>query len=48
LSLQPKAKTKAQGIKCFSQIDDGRISNNRDIWWLGQRTSTRKNGQDPW
>ena len=32
----------------YSRIDDGRIANNRDIWWLAQNTTTAKNGQDPW
>ena len=32
----------------YSRIDDGRIANNRDVWWLAQRTSTAKNGPDPW
>jgi prepilin-type N-terminal cleavage/methylation domain-containing protein/prepilin-type processing-associated H-X9-DG protein len=32
----------------LSKIDDGRVPNNRDIWWLAQRTSSMKNGPDPW
>jgi prepilin-type N-terminal cleavage/methylation domain-containing protein/prepilin-type processing-associated H-X9-DG protein len=32
----------------YGRIDDGRIPNNRDIWWLAQRTSTMKSGEDPW
>ena len=31
-----------------AQLDDGRVSNNVDIWWLAQNTTTAKNGQDPW
>jgi prepilin-type N-terminal cleavage/methylation domain-containing protein/prepilin-type processing-associated H-X9-DG protein len=32
----------------YSKIDDGRIPNNKDIWWLAQHTTTMKNGLDPW
>jgi prepilin-type N-terminal cleavage/methylation domain-containing protein/prepilin-type processing-associated H-X9-DG protein len=32
----------------YGRLDDGRIPNNRDIWWLAQRTSYRKNGANPW
>ncbi|HVK57253.1 MAG TPA: type II secretion system protein [Candidatus Kapabacteria bacterium] len=32
----------------YSRIDDGRVANNRDIWWLARNTTTAKNGQDPW
>jgi prepilin-type N-terminal cleavage/methylation domain-containing protein/prepilin-type processing-associated H-X9-DG protein len=32
----------------FSKLDDGRVPNHKDIWWLTQRTSTRKDGKDPW
>ena len=32
----------------YSRIDDGRFANNRDIWWLAQRTSSRDSGPDPW
>jgi prepilin-type N-terminal cleavage/methylation domain-containing protein/prepilin-type processing-associated H-X9-DG protein len=32
----------------YSKLDDGRIPNNRDVWWLAQRTTTSKNGTDPW
>ncbi len=35
-------------ITDYSRLDDGRFANNRDIWWLAQRTSTKKNGPDPW
>ena len=31
----------------YSRLDDGRFANNRDIWWLASRTTTAKNGQDP-
>jgi prepilin-type N-terminal cleavage/methylation domain-containing protein/prepilin-type processing-associated H-X9-DG protein len=32
----------------YSRLDDGRVSNNKDVWWLAQNTTTAKNGQDPW
>ncbi|PYI82800.1 MAG: hypothetical protein DME26_16425, partial [Verrucomicrobia bacterium] len=32
----------------YSKLDDGRFANNRDIWWLAQRTSSMKTGPDPW
>jgi prepilin-type N-terminal cleavage/methylation domain-containing protein/prepilin-type processing-associated H-X9-DG protein len=32
----------------LSKLDDGRFANNRDVWWLAQRTSSMKNGPDPW
>jgi len=32
----------------WSLLDDGRFPNNRDIWWLAQRTSARDFGPDPW
>jgi len=32
----------------LGRMDDGRIANNRDVWWLAQRTSSMKNGPDPW
>ena len=32
----------------YSQLDDGKFANNRDIWWMGQRTSARDSGPDPW
>jgi prepilin-type N-terminal cleavage/methylation domain-containing protein/prepilin-type processing-associated H-X9-DG protein len=32
----------------YSKLDDGRIPNNRDIWWLAQHTTTMKSGPDPW
>jgi prepilin-type N-terminal cleavage/methylation domain-containing protein/prepilin-type processing-associated H-X9-DG protein len=35
-------------ITDYSKLDDGRTPNNRDIWWLAQRTSTLKSGIDPW
>ena len=32
----------------YSRLDDGRVANHKDIWWLTQRTSERKNGANPW
>jgi prepilin-type processing-associated H-X9-DG protein len=32
----------------YTRLDDGRIANNRDIWWLAQNTTTAKNGPDRW
>ena len=32
----------------LSKIHNGRIANNRDIWWMAQRTSTMDQGADPW
>ena len=32
----------------YSKLDDGRVANNKDIWWLAQRTSQLKNGVTPW
>ena len=32
----------------LGRMDDGRIPNNRDVWWLAQRTTTTKDGADPW
>jgi prepilin-type N-terminal cleavage/methylation domain-containing protein/prepilin-type processing-associated H-X9-DG protein len=31
----------------YGRLDDGRFAGNRDVWWLASRTSTAKNGQDP-
>jgi prepilin-type N-terminal cleavage/methylation domain-containing protein/prepilin-type processing-associated H-X9-DG protein len=30
------------------QLNRGAIPNNRDIWWVAQRTSAMKEGADPW
>jgi hypothetical protein len=47
-----KPRAPRQGLDAkvtdLSRIDDGRIANNRDVWWLAQRTSTMKNGDDLW
>ncbi len=32
----------------FSRLDPGKVPNNRDIWWLAQRTSAADDGADPW
>jgi prepilin-type N-terminal cleavage/methylation domain-containing protein/prepilin-type processing-associated H-X9-DG protein len=32
----------------YSRLDDGKIPNNRDIWWLASRTTSAKSGPDPW
>ncbi len=32
----------------FAKLNKGNIANNRDIWWMAQRTSSLDNGQDPW
>jgi prepilin-type processing-associated H-X9-DG protein len=30
------------------KLNPGRIANNRDIWWMAQRTSSLDEGMDPW
>ncbi|KAB2671301.1 MAG: prepilin-type N-terminal cleavage/methylation domain-containing protein [Verrucomicrobia bacterium] len=32
----------------YGRLDDGRIPNNRDIWWLASRTTSAKSGANPW
>jgi prepilin-type N-terminal cleavage/methylation domain-containing protein len=32
----------------YSKLDDGRIPNNRDIWWMAQRTTHLDKGGYPW
>ena len=32
----------------YARLDDGKFPNNRDIWWMAQRTSARDSGPDPW
>ena len=32
----------------YSQLHNGRVANNRDIWWMAQRTSSMDAGDDPW
>ena len=32
----------------YSRLDDGKVRNNQDIWWLARNTTTAKDGQDPW
>jgi hypothetical protein len=32
----------------YSKLDDGRRPNNRDIWWMAQRTSHLDSGRAPW
>jgi prepilin-type N-terminal cleavage/methylation domain-containing protein len=32
----------------YSKLDDGKRPNNRDIWWMAQRTSHLDNGTAPW
>lgn len=32
----------------YSRLDDGRVANHKDIWWLAQHTSHLDNGVDPW
>lgn len=32
----------------LSKVNNGRIANHRDIWWMAQRTSTLDEGTDPW
>jgi prepilin-type processing-associated H-X9-DG protein len=32
----------------IGQLPRGNFAKNRDLWWLAQRTSSMKNGQDPW
>ena len=31
----------------YSLLNDGKFANNRDIWWMNERTSTYDNGTDP-
>jgi prepilin-type processing-associated H-X9-DG protein len=31
----------------YSQLDDGRVPNQADIWWLASRTSVAKDGNNP-
>ncbi len=38
----------AAKITDYSRLDDGRVPNHKDIWWLAQRTSHLDNGVDPW
>ncbi len=35
-------------VKDLFELDRGAIPNNRDIWWMAQRTSAMKEGADPW
>jgi prepilin-type N-terminal cleavage/methylation domain-containing protein len=35
-------------ITDYSKLDDGRVPNHRDIWWLAQRTSHLDKGGFPW
>lgn len=32
----------------LSKLDDGRVANHKDVWWVIQRTSTLDDGTDPW
>lgn len=32
----------------WQNLPRGNFPNNRDIWWMAQRTSSMKNGVDPW
>ncbi len=32
----------------YSKLNKGNIPNNRDIWWMAQRTSSLDDGADPW
>lgn len=32
----------------YSKLNPGKIPNNRDIWWMAQRTSSLDDGPDPW
>ena len=32
----------------WSKLNPGTIPNNRDIWWMAQRTSAMDTGPDPW
>jgi len=47
---KPRAGRSGFGARVtdYSRLDDGRFANNRDIWWLAQRTSARDSGPDPW
>ncbi len=43
-----KSSGLAARVTSTSQLNRGNIPNNRDIWWMAQRTSSLKNGQDLW
>lgn len=32
----------------YARLDDGRVANNKDIWWMATKTSQLKNGNTPW
>jgi hypothetical protein len=32
----------------WQNLPPGTFANNRDIWWMAQRTSSLKQGTDPW
>jgi hypothetical protein len=46
-----EAKTLAfgkQNVKDWQSLPQGNFAKNRDIWWMAQRTSSMRNGPDPW
>jgi prepilin-type processing-associated H-X9-DG protein len=32
----------------YSRLDDGKVANQKDVWWVAQHTSHMDNGIDPW
>lgn len=37
-----------QNSKDWQNLPRGNFAKNRDIWWMAQRTSSMRNGVDPW
>jgi hypothetical protein len=37
-----------ENVKDWQNLPSGKFANNRDIWWMAQRTSSMKSGSDPW
>ena len=47
--LEPQTlKLGGQRSTDWTNLPQGNFANNRDIWWMAQRTSSMKNGLDPW
>ncbi len=49
--VQPPRPNKAglsAKVTDYSRLDDGRVANQKDVWWLAQHTSHLDNGVDPW
>jgi hypothetical protein len=45
-----ESQTRALSIRTtdYTKLQKGNFPNNRDIWWMAQRTSSMKQGADPW